>query len=285
MRLQWKSDQDRIDELIETAEYRDAGDALADAPRLAVLATVKDAASSRAAIRAAAVREANERRDPAWRARREAGTFHLVMFVAAIVLGAAAVALVAISPRSGTSAFSLESGALVAGVVALVSAGLFVWLEPFRARGEIARQRIPAVAYLLFVVVWWGFVASVVFLRWDEVGTIAQAPVVAGLVLFAVAGLVLLLLWVRGRRADREDRHLSAHDPLRGLIDRADGDAVYGALDDWWATAGPAAAKTDGFADARGLVLSRLRNVGYITDRDVKRAAKAPIGDWKERRR
>jgi uncharacterized membrane protein len=281
----------RIDLLVADADYPDSATAIADASRVALLASRPEAAAERERVRVAAVRQANERRNPGGPAVRTAGTVERVLFVVAIVLGAVAIGLVALSPRTGTAAFTLESGALLAGIVALVSAGLFIWLEPVRANGELWGSHAPAALHLLFAILWIGFASSVVVFRWDEVTVDAYEPwpVILGLLCFVIAGIIAFVLWLRGRTADLgAGRQTGVAHTMRGLADPADAEALFAALDEWWAQAGPAAEAADreGLIVARGAVLEHLRAAMMIDAREEKKAAATTsFGDWKERRR
>lgn len=279
---------DRIDALVEDADYRDAESAVEDAWRVAVLASIPGAARDREAARAAAVRAANARRQPDAPVVRSATTVHRVLLVVAFLLGAAAVAVIAISPRTGGAAFTLQEGALLAGVLAVLSAGLLVWLEPVRANGSLWGGHLPARIHLFFGLLWLLFAASVVVLRWDEVDRHQPFPVIAGLLLFVVAGATALVLWRRARRADRSGLPSGPGRLTRDLLDEADAPDVLAALDAWWAAAGPVALAADsgGLEQARAAVLAKLRTTRYITEREERAALRrtAPP-EWKERRR
>lgn len=280
----------RIDLLVADADYPDSQTAIADASRIALLASRPDAAADRERVRVAAVRQANDRRAPGGPAVRTAGTVHRVLFVVAIVLGAVAIGLVALSPRTGTAAFTLENGALLAGTIALVSAGLFIWLEPLRASGELWGSHAPAALHLLFAFLWIGFATSVVIFRWDEVTleTYEPWPVILGLLCFVIAGVIAFVLWLRGRTADVGGRQTGVGHTTRGLLDAADAPEVFAALDAWWAQAGPAAEAEDraGLTAAHRAVLEHLRGAMMIDAREEKKAAAtSSFGEWKERRR
>lgn len=279
---------DRIDALVEDADYRDAESAVDDAWRIAVLASAPEAAKSREAARQAAVRTANTRRRPDAAPARNATTLHRVLFIVAFLLGAAAVAIIAISPRTGSAAFTLQEGALLAGVLAVLSAGLLVWLEPVRANGSLWGGHLPARTYLFFAALWLLFAASVVVLRWGEVDRYEPVPVIVGLLLFAVAGGTALVLWRRGLRADRSGTQSGVPHVTRDLLDQSDAPEVFAALDAWWAAAGPAALTADrgGLEQARAAVLTRLRTSLYITEREERAALRRTTPpEWKERRR
>lgn len=279
---------DRIDALVEDADYRDAESAVEDAWRIALLASTPGAARAREDARTAAVRAANARRRPDGPAVRSATTLHRVLFIVAFLLGAAAVAVIAISPRTGSAAFTLQEGALLAGVLAVLSAGLLVWLEPLRANGSLWGGHLPARIHLFFAVLWLLFAASVVLLRWGEVDRHQPFPVIAGLLLFGVAGATALVLWRRGRAADRSGTQSGVGRLTSGLVDEADAPEVLAALDAWWAVAGPAAlsADRDGLEQARAAVLTKLRTTLYITEREERAALRrAAPPEWKERRR
>lgn len=63
-------------------------------------------------------------------------------------------------------------------------------------------------------------------------------PVVAGLLLFAAAGVAAFTLWRRGLRTDRSGAQSSMGRLTRDLIDEADAGEVLAALDAWWAAVG-----------------------------------------------
>ncbi len=279
---------DRIDALVEDADYRDAESAVDDAWRIALLASDPRAARAREDARTAAVRAANARRRPDATPVRSATTLHRVLFVVAFLLGAAAVAVIAISPRTGSAAFTLQEGALLAGALAVLSAGLLFWLEPLRANGSLWGGHLPARIHLFFAVLWLLFAASVVVLRWGEVDRYQPLPVIAGLLLFAAAGVAALVLWRRGLRADRSGTQSGVGRLTGDLIDEADAGEVLAALDAWWAAVGPAALASDreGLEQARAAVLAKLRGTMYITEREERAALRrTAVPEWKERRR
>lgn len=280
--------RDRIDALVENADYRDAESAIEDSWRIALLASSPAAVREREEVRAAAVGAANARRRPGTRAVREASTFHRVMFFVSFLLGAGAIALIAISPRTGGTAFTLQEGAVLAGALALLSVGIMAWLEPVRASGSLWGAHLPARYYLFFGILWLAFAASVPVLRWDEVDRYEPGPVIAGLVMFVAAGAAALVLWRRGLAADGAGRQSGVGLVTRGLVDESDAGEVFDALDAWWAAAGPAAWASDRAAveQARGVVLTRLRDARYITEREERTALRRTTPpEWKERRR
>jgi hypothetical protein len=122
----------RIDLILFDADYPDAQAAIGDAWRVAVLASDSRMLADHERARAAAVRAANERRDPVAARVRTSTTLHRASLGAAFVLGTVAVALVT-TPRSGPLA--LQDAVLPAGVLAVLSVSLFWWLEPRRANG------------------------------------------------------------------------------------------------------------------------------------------------------
>lgn len=280
--------RDRIDSLVENADYRDAESAIEDSWRIALLAASPAAVREREAARARAVDAANARRNSGARAVREATTLHRVMFFVAFLLGAAAVALIAISPRTGGTAFSLQEGAVLAGALALASVGIMFWLEPVRASGSLFGAHLPARYHLFFGLLWLLFAASVPVLRWDEVDRHDPLPVIAGLLMFVAAGAASLVLWRRALRADGAGKQSGVGVVTRGLVDDADAGEVFDALDAWWAAAGPAAWESDraGLEQARAVVLARLRDTRYITEREERAALRRTTPPaWKERRR
>ncbi|WP_169580735.1 MULTISPECIES: hypothetical protein [Microbacterium] len=132
---------------------------------------------------------------------RVATRTHEVFFIVALVLGLVVPALVALSPRSGDSALSLDAGTLPAGLCALATLGLFAWLEPYRRSIGLFGHGAPPRLYLVYGIVWLLLVASIVLLRWDEVDE--PGSVIVGLVMMVIAAAGTVPLWLRARRSDR----------------------------------------------------------------------------------
>ena len=151
-------------------------------------------------VRAAAVRAANQRRDPAAARVPTSTAVHRALLGAALLSGIVAVALVA-TPRN--SPITLHDGMLPAGLLAVVSVSLLWWLEPRRANGSLWGSRVPAVIHLIFGVLWLLAAAGAVLLRWDEVDPYHALPETSGLTMLACAGVAAVFLWVRALRADR----------------------------------------------------------------------------------
>ncbi|MEP6481249.1 MAG: hypothetical protein ABJA94_04490 [Rhodoglobus sp.] len=279
--------QFRIESFIEDADYRSADEALADAMNIALLAADPAAAQAREVAQAVAAREANARRGAPTKIARQAGLGHRVMSIAAMVLGALAVALIALSPRHGTPAFSLQEGAFVAGIIAVLSAGIMIWLEPLRRSGVLWGTNLPARLYLFFAVLWIGFAGSIVVFRWKEVDRYEPWPVIIGLALFVSAGIAALVLWWQGRAVDRSGVESARAFVLRGLVDTADAPAVFEALDRWWAVEGPRASSSEEkqLLAAHRDVLAYLAGKGYINPSQERKAARqSSVLEWKERR-
>ena len=278
---------DRIAYLVGEAAYPDARAALDDSWRVALLAAYPAAAKERARVRRAAVRAANARPRPDATSRRAVTRRYRALYIAAIVLGATAIGLVAVSARWGGPALRLQTGMLLAGALAVIAVAVFTWLEPRRASGALWGSHAPAVLYLFFAVLWLLFAASVVLFRWDEVDRYEPWPVVVGLLLFCLAGAAAIVLWRRAARADRQGRLAAARAATRDLRDVSDAAEVYAALDAWWMRAGPSAVASDPIEleAARRAVLAHLRASKLITDRDERLALDgARPGAWRERR-
>ncbi|MBU4464917.1 MAG: hypothetical protein KKH75_03615 [Actinobacteria bacterium] len=277
----------RIESFVADADYRSADEAVADAMNIALLSADPAAAKAREVARAAAVREANADRGASTGTTRQAGLRHRVMSIAAMVLGAIAVGVIALSPRSGSAAFTLQQGAFVAGLIAVASVAIMIWLEPLRRSGELWGSNLPARVYFFFAVLWIGFAGSVVAFRWNEVDRYQPWPVIIGLVLFVLAGIAALVLWWQGRRLDRSGARSGRARALRGLVDDADAPAVFDALDRWWAVEGPRARSSDEkqlFATHRE-VLAYLARTGLIDPSQERKAAqRKSVVEWKERR-
>jgi len=277
----------RIESLVADADYRSAAEATADAANIALLSADPAAAKEREAARSAAVREANARRGTTSAPGRETGLGHRVASISAMVLGALAVGLVALSPRTGSAAFTLQQGALVAGAIAAVAVSVMIWLEPRRASGELWGTHLPSRIHLFFGVVWIGFAGSVLVFRSGEIDRYEPWPVIIGLVLFFAAGVAALVLWGKGRSADRTGGQSGRAHVLRGLADLDDAPAVFDALDRWWAVAGARAMADDPerLLAARREVLAFLARSGLIDPAQEREAARvAAIREWKERR-
>ena len=233
----------------------------------------------------AAVRAANERRDPAAARVRTSTALHRAFLGAAFVLGIVAVALIA-TPRS--SPISLHDGMLPAGLFAVLSVSLLWWLEPRRANGSLWGSRVPAAIHLVFGVLWLLAAAGALAFRWGEVDPYHALPEATGLTLLACAGVAAIFLWVHALRADRSGRQTGMARITGDLVDQQDATEVFAALDRWWSIAGPEAMQRDGdrVRRVRADVLARLRLAMIITERDERAASWAPEPvRWSERRR
>lgn len=278
---------DRIEYLVGEADYPDSASAVDDAWRVALIAQSRSAERARQAVRDAAAATVNARRRPDGKTPRRATRAHRIAFVAALVLAALAVGLIAVSPRTGGTFLALEQGAVLAGVLALVSIGGLAWLEPLRADGSLWGSHAPAAFFLVLAAVWLLFAASVPLFRADEIDAHEPAPVVIGLVMFALAGIAAIVLWWRARTSDRTRSQTGVAHTTRDVAGGADADEVLTALDAWWAQAGPAAVARDaaGLERVHDAVLAHLRATMLITDRDARSARRVGSVDWKERRR
>jgi hypothetical protein len=279
---------DRIELLVGDADYPDADAAVEDSWRVALLASLPHLGREREQARLQAVRAANERRTPGGRAVRSATHWHRGLFIFALLLGATGVALVAISARTGSAALALQDGMIIAGILTVASIAILAWLEPLRATGSLWGSHAPARYLLVLGVIWLLFAASVIVFRWEEVDRHETAPVVIGLLLFALAGGAALVLWRRAARSDRAGGQTGVAFITRGLVDQDDAPIVLDALDQWWHSAASAAFAQNSRAvlDSRQSVLAHLRSTMYITEREERTALRRTTPPaWKERRR
>lgn len=278
---------DRITFFMGLQEYPDGEAAVADSWRAAVLLSSRAVARDRDRVRAAAIGALNRRRDPRARIPRVASMRHRVAWFAAFLAFAHALALVGNSPRYDTSLLGLDEGMFHTGSVSLAALAVFVLLERVRASGSLW-GRANASVYLVFAFFDLGMAHGVVFSRWDEVNPRQPEPVIAGVVMWAAAGLGYVVLWWWGRRADKAGDQAGLAAATRDLIDQADAPEVFGLLDEWWRTAGPSAlaANPEGVREIRAAILRSLR-AGHRIKRKAERAALAegPPRVWTERRR
>jgi hypothetical protein len=278
---------DRITFFMGLQEYPDGEAAVADSWRAAVLLSSRAVARDRDRVRAAAIGAVNRRRDPRARTPRVASTRHRVAWIAAFLAFLLALGHVAIPPRRETSVLDLDEGLFPTGLVSLAAFGMCLWLEPVRASGSLW-GRAHAYSYLVFAFFDLGMAYGVVFSRWDEVNPRQPEPVVAGVVMWAAAGLGYVALWWWGRRADKAGDQAGLAAATRDLIDQADAPEVFDLLDEWWRTAGPSAlaANPEGVREIRAAILRSLR-AGHLIKRKAERAALAegPPRVWTERRR
>lgn len=274
----------RIDLILFDADYRDAAAAVEDSWRVAVLASDPRAFADHERARAAAVRAANERRDPVAAKVRTSTTRHRALLGVALVLGVVAVALVA-TPRD--SAMGVQ-GLLPAGLCAVLSVSLLWWLEPRRANGSLLGSRVPAVIHAILGMLWLLAAAYAVAFRWDEFDPYPELPQTTGLTLLACAGVAAIILWFRAFQADRSGRQTGIARLTGDLVDPRDEPEVYEALDRWWSILGPETLRRDAarVRRVRTEVLARLRLATLITERDERVASWAPApARWTERRR
>ena len=275
----------RIDLILFDADYPDAQAAVEDSWRVAVLASDPRMLAGHERARAAAVRAANERRDPLAATVKTSTPVHRAFLGAALILGTVAVAL---ATTSRNSPIALQDAMLPAGLLAVTSVALLWWLEPRRANGSLWGSRVPAVIHLILGVLLLLASASVVAFRWDEIGPYRALPETAGLTLLGCAGVAALILWAHALRADRSGRQTGIARLTGDLVDQQDADEVFDALDRWWSTAGPEAMQHEGarVRTVRKEALARLRLAMLITERDERAASWAtePPG-WSERRR
>lgn len=275
----------RIDLILFDADYPDAQAAIGDAWRVAVLASDSRMLADHERARAAAVRAANERRDPVAARVRTSTTLHRASLGAAFILGTVAVALVT-TLRSGPLA--LQDALLPAGLLAVLSVSLFWWLEPRRANGSLWGSRAPAVIHLIFGMLWLLAAAGVVIFRWDEVDPYRSLPETSGLTMLACSGVAAIILWAHALRADRSGRQTGIARLTGDLVAQQDAALVFDALDRWWSAVGPEALQRepDRVRKVRTEVLARLRLAMLITEREERAASwmPEPTG-WSERRR
>ena len=275
----------RIDLILFDADYRDAQTAVEDAWRVAVLASDPRMRADHERVRAAAVRAANERRDPSVARVPPTTALHRALLGVAFLLGVVAVALVA-TPRN--SPITLQEGMLPAGLLAALSVSLLWWLEPRRANGSLWGSRVPAVIHLIFGVLWLLAAASTLAFRWGEVDAYQALPQASGVTLLACAGVAAIILWFHALRADRSGHQTGIARLTADLLDQHDAAEVFSELDAWWSAVGPEALRRDRarVRKVRTEVLARLRLAMLITERDERSASWAPEpAKWSERRR
>jgi hypothetical protein len=275
----------RIDLILFDADYRDAQAAVEDAWRVAVLASDPRMRADHERARVAAVREANERRDPDASSVRTSTSLHRAFLGVAFLLGIVAVGLLA-TPRN--SSLTLQDAMLPAGLLAAISVSLLWWLEPRRANGSLWGSRVPAVIHLVFGVLWLLAAAGSLAFRWGEVDPYRALPQASGLTLLACAGVAAIILWFHALRADRSGRQTGMARLTGDLLDQQDAAEVFSELDRWWSAVGPQAMRRDGarVRKVRTEVLARLRLATLITERDERAASWAPEpARWSERRR
>ncbi|BDV29584.1 hypothetical protein [Microbacterium terricola] len=275
----------RIDVILFDADYRDAGSAIEDAWRVAVFATDPRMRAEHDRVRAAAVRSANERRDPTAASVKTSTGVHRALLGVALFLGAVAVALIA-TPRN--SPVTLQDALLPAGLLAVISVSLLWWLEPRRANGSLWGSRVPAVIHFIFGMLWLLAAAGALTFRWGEVEPYRALPATSGLTMLVCAGVAAIILWVHALRADRSGRQTGLARLTGDLVDPQDAAEVFDELDRWWWAAGPEAMRRDGarVRRVRREVLARLRAAALITERDERTAAAAPEpARWSGRRR
>ncbi|MFT4217052.1 MAG: hypothetical protein QM619_07695 [Micropruina sp.] len=275
----------RIDFILFDADYRDAKDAVEDSWRVAVMASDPRTRAAHERVRAAAVRAANERRDPTAPRAPTSTTVHRVALGVALLAGVVAMALPT-TPHG--SPLAVRDAMLPAGLLAAVAVALLCWLEPHRANGSLWGSRVPAVIHLTFGGMWILTAVAVFMLRWDEVGTFSALPAISGLILLASAGLAALILCGYAHWADRSGRQTGVARITGDLLDQRDAPEVFDALDRWWSTTGPDAMQHSAtrVRAVRREVLARLKDGMLITERDERVACWAPDPvTWAERRR
>ncbi len=275
----------RIDLILFDADYGDAQTAVADSWRVAVLASDPRRRADHERARTAAVRAANERRDPAAAKVRPTTAVHRALLAAAFLLGMVAVALVA-TPRNST--ITLQEAMLPAGLLAVLSVSLLWWLEPRRANGSLWGSRAPAIIHLAFGVLWLLTAAVAVTTRWGEVDPYHPLAQTSGLTMLACAGAAAIILWFHALQADHSGNQTGIARLTGDLVNPLDAAEVFDALDRWWSVAGPDAMQRDRarVRTVRREVLARLRLAMLISERDERAASWAPEPErWTERRR
>ena len=271
---------DRIEYLVDDADYPDSQAAIEDSWRVALLAVSRRAAREHDLLRQAVFRASAQHPTGATTG------WHRGTFIAALVLGMVAVALVTVSPRTGGAALSLQSGMLPAGLLAACSVGVLAWLEPRRASGALWGSHASARIHLVLAVVWLLFCTGAILFRWDETDRHQPLPVIAGVVLFVMSSAAALVLWYRGRVTARSGQPLRANSTESA--DVGGQDPVFTELDQWWAKAGPEYFENDHekVISARRSVLAYLHKTLLITERDRRRALRESTPPpWRERRR
>jgi len=244
-----------------------ADEAVGEASRIALFAAVPDMQRSHDTVRRGdAPRTAAVAADG-----RQATRVHEVFFVVAVVLGLVVPGLVALSPRSGSSALSLDAGLIPAGLCALATLGLFIWLEPYRRSSAFfAGHNAPPRLYLVYGIIWTLLAASVVLLRWDEVDD--PGPAIVGVVMMLAAAAGTVPLWLRARRADA------------GSTSVADPDAAGVDMSRWWRDVEGFLTPEERTATQtayRG-ALDRLQERKVVTESDAAAAAeRGPQAAWK----
>lgn len=275
----------RIDLIIFDADYKDTKSAVEDSWRVAVMASDPRTAVTHERARAAAVRAANERRDPNAPRVQTATTLHRVALGIALLTGVVAVALLTLSRSNG---LALQDAMLASGLLAVVSVCLLWWLEPMRANGSLWGSRVPAVFHLALGGMWVLAAAAAFALRWGEVGIYSALPAITGLSLLGIAGLAALILCAHAIRADRSGRQTGIARVTGDLIDQADAPEVFEALDRWWTHVGPEALRQypTRVRAVRREVLARLKAGRLITAPEELLASRARDPEqWSERRR
>lgn len=272
----------RIDLILFDADYRDAQAAVQDSWRVAVLAADPSLRTAHERARAAAVREANQRRDPTAPQVPNSSTLHRVGLGAALVAGVVAVALL-----TGRG-LAVRDVMLPVGLLAIGSVALLCWLEPRRANGSLWGSRVPAVIHLGLGSMWLLAAGFVLGFRSAEFGPVGALSALAGLALLALAGVLAVILAGYAHAADRSGRQTGLARVTADLIDSTDASWVFEVLDRWWRATGPEALHRSPtrVRAVRLEVLARLRAGRLISQTDEALASQAsePVR-WAERRR
>lgn len=290
---------DRIDELVGDADYRSREQAVADSWRVALFAVHPALRDAHEAHRRDVVERVNgARRSESLRTAQAptAQSVHRsrlvlrVLFVAAIVLGMLAVALVAIS-RTGRTALSLNDGMLLAGTLSVLSVAMLWALERKRRSGEIWGSHASARAAMFLGSLWLLFGAGVVVFRLGEVDRHEPHSVVLGLIMFGASGIAALVLWRIGVSSAKTRPAGGKNLIVSGLVDPRDETTLFDALDEWWKGTSRDVITALGdderqaLREAHGAVLAQLRRTILITERDERSASREKIpSQWAEPR-
>ncbi|WP_164743510.1 hypothetical protein [Microbacterium sulfonylureivorans] len=242
--------------------------AVGEASRIALFAAVPDMQRSHDTVRRG---DAPRTSGAPAAGARQATRVHEVFFVVAVVLGLLVPGLVALSPRGGSSALSLNAGMIPAGLCALATLGLFVWLEPYRRSSAFfAGHNAPPRLYLVYGIVWTLLAASIVLLRWDEVDD--PAPVIIGILMMLAAAAGTVPLWLRARKADAA---------AETTVDAHAGDPD---MSHWWRDVDGVLTpqERDAVQTAYSAALDRLQERKVLTEADAAAAAtRGPQAAWK----
>ena len=264
--------------------YRNTGEALDDAHRLALLVAVRGAREDRERLRVRTVDALNRARNPRAKRVRGGSTLVDVLFIGAIVVVAIAVALAFVTGAGDL--FDRGDGAMIwFGVLALLGIAVLAWCDPMRVRGEVYYSGTSTALFAVLAVLLIGVYALGLFRNVSEIDGYTLPSVLISGLLFVGAAVWALVLWWRGRGApgggllplgeltEPPEGLLQRLDAGRGLLDRSDGAALYSALDDWWERT------------AAGAERAHPGRVGEIWRTIVQKVALSATGSNDEQRR